>query len=347
MKKNIYPGLILSLLIVGVLITGDFGCNILSPHNPAGPDTTTNNFTWTTYRFGGNAGSSYFKDVAIINDSDVWAVGQIYTTVDSIYNAAHWDGRAWALNRIQFLTFCGQQYTNSYPASSVLAFGSRDLWVTSGSQVVHWDGISWSAPLCIPISVNKLWGTSDKKIYAVGANGEIAYYDGSVWQRMSSGTTIDLRDIWGSPDGKTIWACGYSNDNSQSILLKYDGASWKTVWSRSGSAFVYPYGYFVTSVWATDSLTLSSGRGVFRDTTQVATLPWFPYCIRGDAENDIVVVGDEGMIWHWNGARWEQLNLQSNETLFSIAESKTMIVAVGVDNSVGFGAALIYVGRRQ
>lgn len=349
MKKYKKLGIVLTFFLTGLIIAGDFSCNILGPHNPTGPDTTNNNFSWTTYRFGGNAASSYFKGVAIINDSDIWAVGQIYTTVDSIYNAAHWNGTAWNLTRIFFRTVCGQPGETAYPASAIIEFGPSDIWISAGDQITQWDGNTEKSITCLPVSfmVNRLWGRSADTVYAVGDGGNILrYYDG-MWQQMSSGTTIDLRDIWGNSDGRTIWACGYSNDNSQSILLKYDGTSWKTVWSRSGSQFVYPYGYFVTSVWATDSLTLSSGRGVFRDTTQVVTLPWFPYCIRGDAENDIAVVGDEGMIWHWNGARWEQLNLQPNETLHSVAESKSMIVAVGVDNSVGLGAGLIYMGKRK
>ena len=139
---------------------------------------------------------------------------------------------------------------------------------------------------------------------------------------------------------------GWSNDDSQSILLKYNSTGWETVWSRNGNS-VPPYGYFATSVWAMDSLFLASGRGVFKDTTQVTILPWFPYRIRGTANNNIAVAGDEGMIWHWSGVDWKQLNLQSNQVLYSLAISKTMIVAVGSDFNIGFGAALIYLGKRN
>ena len=31
------------------------------PPPPSGPDTTSNNFTWQKFTFGGNAGSSYFN----------------------------------------------------------------------------------------------------------------------------------------------------------------------------------------------------------------------------------------------------------------------------------------------
>ena len=47
-------------------------------------DTTSSNFIWQTYAFGSaTAGSSYLNDVAIINDTDIIAVGAVYLT-DSV-----------------------------------------------------------------------------------------------------------------------------------------------------------------------------------------------------------------------------------------------------------------------
>ncbi|NOX65840.1 MAG: hypothetical protein GXO85_08580 [Chlorobi bacterium] len=73
-------------------------------------DTTSHNFAWETYTFGGVNGSSYLKDVAIINENNIWAVGEIHTEetdqFDSNgvwvkpYNAIHWDGSTWELKRI-------------------------------------------------------------------------------------------------------------------------------------------------------------------------------------------------------------------------------------------------------
>lgn len=41
-------------------------------------DTTSHNFTWETFTFGGGS-SSHFNDVAIINENNIWAVGEIHT----------------------------------------------------------------------------------------------------------------------------------------------------------------------------------------------------------------------------------------------------------------------------
>ena len=60
-------------------------------------DTTSHNFTWQTFEFGQHSSSTLY-DVAIINENDIWAVGEIYMN-DSLgnpdpacYNAVHWDG---------------------------------------------------------------------------------------------------------------------------------------------------------------------------------------------------------------------------------------------------------------
>ncbi|MGB9664445.1 MAG: hypothetical protein ACPL25_05950 [Ignavibacteria bacterium] len=60
-------------------------------------DTTSHEFSWEiTYL--GDGGSSVLYDVAIINENNIWAVGEIYMN-DSLgrpepnaYNAIHWDG---------------------------------------------------------------------------------------------------------------------------------------------------------------------------------------------------------------------------------------------------------------
>ena len=75
-------------------------------------DTTSNNFTWQTWTFGGQAGSCALYDVAVVNDTCIYAVGEIYL-LDSTgvpdpnaYNLAKWNGNEWELKIIQmFLRF--------------------------------------------------------------------------------------------------------------------------------------------------------------------------------------------------------------------------------------------------
>ncbi len=61
-------------------------------------DTTSNNFTCQKYYFGSEA-FSVLHDVAIVNDSDIWAVGKIYLNDSTgkpdpnAHNLVQWDGK--------------------------------------------------------------------------------------------------------------------------------------------------------------------------------------------------------------------------------------------------------------
>lgn len=348
----------LLLLFVGLLTMSGVDCRRNPVGPPAGPDTTSNNYTWTQYTFGGNAGSSDFNDVAIINDSDIWAVGQIYTSPDTMYNAAHWDGREWELIKVPYSY---QGLPLYHPITSVFAVDENDIWF-AGNGIEAWDGNSFQNEDGInavwgPYEMEKIWMNSDKNVYVVGDSGSIAHYTDGSWTKMQSGTTIDLRDVWGSPDGSVVWACGYKNYNvttAQSVLLRYDGTGWKTVWTRQGNT-TPPYGDLVTSLWGNDSLYLVGTNGVFREdlsgkdsVEHLFSLTNFPYGISGSADNNIAFVGDDAMIYHFNGSSWKLMHTSAlDQPLYSVAVSKDLIVAVGSDYSIGFGAALIYMGRPQ
>ncbi len=57
-------------------------------------DSTSHSFYWTIDSLG--IYGSYLNDVAIVNENDIWVVGNIETDSTS-YNAAHFDGNEWEL----------------------------------------------------------------------------------------------------------------------------------------------------------------------------------------------------------------------------------------------------------
>lgn len=91
-----------------------------------------------------------------------------------------------------------------------LSFNPVDLWVTDAgdlfvigadaSHVKHFDGASWSEQnLDGSTTLRALWGTADgKRVYAVGAGGILATYDGSAWTVDKEGRLdFEAYDIWG------------------------------------------------------------------------------------------------------------------------------------------------------
>ena len=82
-------------------------------------DTTSHNFIWTIDTLGNY--SSYLKDVAIVDENNIWVVGNIETD-NGEYNAAHWDGVEWELMGI---------YSNTLDLYSIFYFSENDIWVLS------------------------------------------------------------------------------------------------------------------------------------------------------------------------------------------------------------------------
>ena len=208
-SRSVYL-IVLVFVIAAILIV----IPLQSCHNPTAPnknnnnnppDTTSNNFTFQSYTFGvSNAGSSYLKDVAIVSDSDIWCVGAVY--LDSAsgspdpfpYNVIHWDGKSWTPMKAPFY-YQGKAFYN--PMYSICAFDENDIWLEAG---IHWDGNKFQTePLNIdfPSHVNKMWGVSSNDLYIGGNSGLIAHRgsDG-LWQKLESGTTTAITDIWGSGD---------------------------------------------------------------------------------------------------------------------------------------------------
>ena len=306
-------------------------------------DTTSHNFEWEVIEFPSPYGSGALYDVAIINENNIWAVGEIYS--DSAqpwlpYNAVHWDGEKWELKRIQFRYFCNQPETFPAPASSVIAFGPKDVFIAAGSQLAHWNGEKQDGLECIPVSVNKMWGTDKNNIYAVGAIGKIAHYDGRRWRRIESGTDQYLQDIWGVVDQKTGQPIVYI---AASHRLGYGEKKIIRIKEKSEIDSVFwPFDRVVMSIWAAKPYQIfTCGEGIFRLSIEKSwkeiggsnVIPAFTEKIRGQAENDIFVVGHYGVVAHFNGLNFRVYPELAVAQYRSCDYQKNLMVGVGMRSS--------------
>jgi len=173
-------------------------------------DTTSHNFTWQSWTFGEHS-SSVLNDVAIIDEDNIWAVGEIYLN-DSLgqadphaYNAVHWDGSEWNIKRIPFTGECSAVIYP--PIKSIFVFSEDDIWFARGGSLVHFNGNEYYNDCrmnsLLAGSINKIWGTSSDKLYVVGNNGTMVGYNGTLWWRIYSGTELHINDIWGDYNEKT------------------------------------------------------------------------------------------------------------------------------------------------
>ena len=320
-------------------------------------DTTSHNFTWQMFEFGGDAGSSALNDVAIIDENNIWAVGEIYlkdslgTPDPHAYNAVHWDGQTWKLFKLQFFTFCGQSYTSSYPAKAIYAFDSENIIISSNSQLTYLRNEKQIRTECVSVSVNKIWGTSSSDLYIAGNNGSIAHYDGSKWTMIESGTGADINDIFGAINSSTGETEIYVV--ASSILYNPERKFIKIVDNKIINPKDFEYEIFLSSVW------LAAGRKIYVTTWngKIYTFnnnhwkildyktEYAQTHIRGTDYNDIFVAGSFGFLTHFNGVTWKQITdvNQISSVISSIDINNKTIVVVGTLGS----KATVKIGKRN
>jgi hypothetical protein len=280
-------------------------------------DTTTYNFNWETIEFGGKA-SSVLEDVAIIDENNIWAVGDIYTedsqTYDSLgnwidaYNAVHWNGVKWELKRILFYSICGQSYLGVLPAKSIHYFDNQNIVISSGSQIAYLKNGVQIKTECLPVSVYRIWGKSLSDYYVVGYRGGIAHWNGSRWTKIESGTTLNIYDIYEGSDGNPVAiATNTSGGGNANLLLKIDAKTKTVATTKIDTPFYSAVRYFNIK----GRKHYLSGAGVYSSTTlknknwkKENTLAYYTTGISGTDYNSIICSGVYGYIGYWNGYRW-------------------------------------------
>jgi len=344
------------LLAIILLLTGsDCKKNPVAPPPPNGSDTTSNNFTFQSFSFGGNAGSCLFQDVAIISDTDIWAVGAVY--LDSAngnhdpfpYNAAHWNGQVWELQKIPYI-YQGQPFY--HPIQAVFALASNDVWF-GGNGLEHWDGNQFSNvdavnPFWSGNSIQKIWASLDNNIYLVGSGGVIINYNGFSWTNISSGTSLGFNDIYGS-GGQILAVCSQNSPFGEGIY-SINGNKARNIGSYPpgnhelfGVWFVPNQQYYIVGdgIYQKNLLSDSTWRNSPLEFTINTTSD-----VRGNGTNDVFVVGASGEFLHWNGASWKSFIAQTGLAYGSyarVAVNGDLVVAVGFNSP----QAVITIGRRQ
>ncbi|MCK9426397.1 MAG: glucosyl transferase [Ignavibacteriaceae bacterium] len=315
-------------------------------------DTTTHNFTWQTFTFGEHSSSTLY-DVAIIDENNIWAVGEIYmkdslgNTDPHAFNAVHWDGNTWELKRIMFYTICGQTSLTAYPAKSIYAFSEKDIWIAmDGDQVARINGTSQISTQCSPwsFSINKIWGTSSSDLYAVGNGGNIAHYNGTSWKKIESGTTSIINDVWGIEDkvGNSILYCPVSSffePGDKKILRITNNKVDSFLWNKDVRLY---------SAWtAKENFLFVCGEGAFENKfgywNQI-TLPAVGMnSVRGNNINDIFIIGDYGFISHFNGVNWKVMSSPNDKGYSKVNVKEDVVVICGQNQ----GRGIIEIGKRN
>jgi len=290
---------------------------------------TSHDFTWEIETLG-NWGSD-LNDVWIVDENNIWAVGNIETDSGE-YNAAHWDGSKWEMLGI---------YSNTLDLLSIYYFSDDDIWVTDFGFPIHWDGNGWTLYHLQNMGMagvsagNAIWASSTNNIYFVGYQDSIVHYDGSTFRKIGSGTELNISDVYGFDDG-TIFMQASSLSELTSNLIQVSGQDVRSVYSDDT---------YRNDIWgASPNYLWSVGEGIFRYNSQnqqmieyawpVGTPKWMLEVIDGNAVNNVFTGGHNSLVMHYNGQSWKHYSeLLGYGIVTGIDVYQNMVAIVSVDGS--------------
>lgn len=319
-------------------------------------ELTSHNFTWQKFYFG-NYATSYFNDVTIISEDNIWCVGT-FSILDSsefgytTYNAVHWDGSEWELKQIYYYGDCSAV---KYPTlRAIYVFPDNEIVVTNGGSIGWLNGDSVKLDCGInPLltgAINKIWGRSSNDFYAVGDNGNIVHYQNGNWSKIESGTDLTVHDIWGIDENDKIKILAIASEifemkgkkvlsiNSSGVTeLPGDGLSWSMV-------TIWFYNKFREYAGGGGIFSKLNNQNIWKEKR---FSQYYTYSIRGNGLNDIVICGGFGFVSHFNGEEWMDYigngleEIAGNYYSIVIKENKTAVV--GIENE----KAVVLIGTRR
>jgi hypothetical protein len=170
-------------------------------------------------------------------------------------------------------------------------------------------------------------------MYFVGRTGSVAHYNGQSWSRIESGTDVDIQDIWGINGGSSypFILCAASNaiEPGEHKILKINN-------SNSVDTISWFSNRRVNSVWMDSKFQLfACGDGMFINSSnlweqQETITAVYKERVRGKSKNDLFVVGDFGLLAHYNGVRWREYPEASSASIYTSLDFKNnLMVTVG------------------
>lgn len=221
--------------------------------------------------------------------------------------------------------------------SSLLAFGC-------GPAEPEWEVVHEN----LPAALLSVWGTAADDVWAVGADpGDgsgplVLHYDGASWKRRATGDTGDLWWVFGFEKGP-VYLSGAGGR-----ILRFADGEFTALATPSQDVVVFGlWGSSPEDLWAVGGAA-GGAQGAFAWRLQGDT--WveaegFPaalsegnalWKVSGRSADDVWMVGTDGALVHWNGQALELGDAQTGESLFTVASTPDLSIAVG-----GFGTGSI------
>jgi hypothetical protein len=202
---------------------------------------------------------------------------------------------------------------------SVAGTSSTDVWTVGadsrdgkGALILHYDGERFTRHVT-GIEVDLWWAhpLAADSVYMGGSDGTILHYDGEdVSQMAAPASASTVFGIWGVADDD-LWAVGGTPDGTDNFIWHWDGDAWSDRTAELPEAVRAESG--------------GQRRALFK--------MWGPQA------DHAFVVGQEGVLVHWDGSRFAEADPDTTRTMATVhglPDGDPGFVAVG-----GFGDAVI------
>jgi hypothetical protein len=211
--------------------------------------------------------------------------------------------------------------------------GPGDVWMagTNGNVIVHYDGASYLGYAPDSIDVTAIWGSSPDDVWAGSDFAKIMHWDGTHWSVFDQTYATD--GLWGS-GARDIWGI----TNNAGIVKHWDGNTWSVAPAIDDLGIARGIaGTASDDVWLTGDL--GQGRILHFDGTRW-TRAWSgataraPNGVWAHARNDAWVVGTNGLVLHWDGMTWSEVQTGTKRALIAVwgggdASAASSVWAVG------------------
>lgn len=195
-----FSPILASALVAVVLLASLSGCG-----SDSVPESL--NYTWTRQ---GSGTDVVLNSVAALDNSHVWAVGQLGTVL-------FYDGNSWR-TEVQPRSITEENLWY------VFALDAQHVWAVGWNAVVlFFDGKTWKRVYYEPGSDHDLYSvtaTDSQHVWATSLSGAVLTLDGTQWKWQFTGLGGDLNGIYAT-DPQHIWVVGEE-------IQFGDGSSWTT-----------------------------------------------------------------------------------------------------------------------
>jgi hypothetical protein len=246
--------------------------------------------------------------------------------------------------------------------NSIIAVGGGVFGFKNRGFVARFDGVSWTLESeYSDATLTGVWARSDTDIYAVGSQGTLIHFDGSIWSSVDIPTTLDLTGVFGDSERLYVSAMGGMLELDDGVwsrvepapmqLLNVGGKSPDAIFAvghngflagrsirRTDSGWVnVPLGAISTGVWASgpDDAWAVGWTGIWRYNSIANAWLKDEYApserlvdIWGTGSDNLYATGESGTLLKRDQSGWTRVNsdlLQGLRSIHGVATGRAFL----------------------